>query len=172
MIRTAWELEICLRKRTSSSADQSSGASPATQMMAPLFSPFTPFLFFVVCLPCRIPNKKTLRVRSTQRAAPSFLNSSNEDYTSESEWMHSRMFRQVFWLSDKPTFCTFPFRWFTKQWYLQISSPITAAGPLPICTGFPIKLSKHLIHIVILLFHSVNEKRMDDHVWRCQGLHE
>ena len=29
-----------------------------------------------------------------------------------------------------------------KQWYWQISSPITAAGPLPICTGFPIKLSR------------------------------
>jgi hypothetical protein len=28
---------------------------------------------------------------------------------------------------------------------LQISSPITAAGPLPILTGFPFKLS-HLTH--------------------------
>ena len=27
----------------------------------------------------------------------------------------------------------------TKQWYLQISSPITAAGPLPVYTGFPVK---------------------------------
>jgi hypothetical protein len=27
----------------------------------------------------------------------------------------------------------------TKQWYLQISSPTTAAGPLPVYTGFPVK---------------------------------
>ena len=27
----------------------------------------------------------------------------------------------------------------TKQWYLQISSSITAAGPLPVYTGFPVK---------------------------------
>ena len=27
----------------------------------------------------------------------------------------------------------------TKQWCLQISTPFTAAGPLPTCTGFPIK---------------------------------
>ena len=169
MIRTAWNLEICLRNGLHLPLTNCPALRQATQMMAPFLSPFTPSLFFIVCLPCCITNKKTLRVRPTQRVAPSFLNPSNEDYTSESEWTHSRMFRQVFWLSDKPTFRTFPFRWFTKQWYLQISSPITAAGPLPTCTGFPIKLLKHLIYIIVLLFHSVNEKRKDDHMWRCRG---
>ena len=33
---------------------------------------------------------------------------------------------------------------FSGQWLWQISSPITAAGPLPICTGFPIKPLWHL----------------------------
>jgi hypothetical protein len=44
--------------------------------------------------------------------------------------------RQVFWFPDHPTFRTFPFV-SNKQWFMRILSPITAAGPLPISTGFP-----------------------------------
>ena len=46
---------------------------------------------------------------------------------------------QVFWLTDRSTFCTFPFRFVAKQWFLQISSPNTAVGPYRNLTGFPIK---------------------------------
>ena len=44
---------------------------------------------------------------------------------------------------------------YTKQWYLQISSPITAAGPLPIHTGFPIK------PLLGTLRNGIQEVRMD-----------
>ena len=42
--------------------------------------------------------------------------------------------RQVFWLPDHSTTCAFPT---FCQWHLQDSSPVTAAGPFPIFTGFP-----------------------------------
>ncbi len=32
-----------------------------------------------------------------------------------------------------------------RQWFHRISSPLTAAGPLPIFTGFPIKLVLYLM---------------------------
>ena len=32
-----------------------------------------------------------------------------------------------------------------RQWFYRISSPFTAAGPLPILTGFPIKLFLYLM---------------------------
>jgi hypothetical protein len=32
-----------------------------------------------------------------------------------------------------------------RQWFYRISSPFTAAGPLPILTGFPIKLVLYLM---------------------------
>jgi hypothetical protein len=47
--------------------------------------------------------------------------------------------RQVFWLPDLPTACAFPSRWIGTVAHPQVSSPVTAAGPLPSCTGFPIK---------------------------------
>ena len=47
--------------------------------------------------------------------------------------------RQVFWLSDHSTCRTFPPRFSETVVCLRLSSPITAAGPLPLYTGFPIK---------------------------------
>ena len=47
--------------------------------------------------------------------------------------------RQVFWLSDHSTCRTFPSRFSETVVCLRLSSPITAAGPLPLCTEFPIK---------------------------------
>jgi hypothetical protein len=46
---------------------------------------------------------------------------------------------QVFWLSDHPTCRAFPSRSNVTVANLRLSSPITAAGPLPTSTGFPIK---------------------------------
>ncbi len=47
------------------------------------------------------------------------------------------IYRQVFWLSDHPNNCVFPFRINGIVTLMQFSSPITAAGPHPILTGFP-----------------------------------
>ena len=46
---------------------------------------------------------------------------------------------QVFWLSDHPNCRAFPSRSNVTVANLRLSSPITAAGPLPTSTGFPIK---------------------------------
>ena len=50
----------------------------------------------------------------------------------------TRSSRQVFWLPDLPTSRPFP-QASSPQWMCQVSSPVTAAGPLPNYTGFPIK---------------------------------
>jgi len=53
--------------------------------------------------------------------------------------------RQVFWLSDRSTPRTFPFfQPSRKTVVLRFSSPITAAGPLPNLTGFPVRPLRHL----------------------------
>ncbi len=41
-----------------------------------------------------------------------------------------------------------------RQWFYRISSPFTAAGPLPILTGFPIKLILYLMlkNYVVFLY--------------------
>ena|GEM_PF-1844046 len=46
---------------------------------------------------------------------------------------------QVFWLSDHPNCRAFPSRSNVTVANLRLSSPMTAAGPLPTSTGFPIK---------------------------------
>jgi hypothetical protein len=46
---------------------------------------------------------------------------------------------QVFWLSDPSTCRAFPSRSNVTVANLRLSSPMTAAGPLPTSTGFPIK---------------------------------
>ena len=46
---------------------------------------------------------------------------------------------QVFWLSDHPNCRAFPSSLDWKVAQSRLSSPITAAGPLPTSTGFPIK---------------------------------
>mgnify|MGYP000365612353 CR=1 FL=1 len=50
----------------------------------------------------------------------------------------TRSARQVFWLPDPSTSRPFP-QGASPQWMCQVSSPVTAAGPLPNCTGFPIE---------------------------------
>jgi hypothetical protein len=50
------------------------------------------------------------------------------------------MHRQVFWLYGSSSFLLLPTLLKQCSGLLQISSPITAAGPLPIFTGFPFKL--------------------------------
>jgi hypothetical protein len=52
------------------------------------------------------------------------------------------MLRQVFWLSDHPTGLHLPS--LSASGILQLSSPITAAGPSPILTEFPLALYEHL----------------------------
>jgi len=47
------------------------------------------------------------------------------------------MHRQVFWLYGSSSFLLLPTLLKQCSGLLQISSPITAAGPLPIFTGFP-----------------------------------
>lgn len=48
---------------------------------------------------------------------------------------------QVFWLTDFPNICAFPFP-FKKQWQIADFVPFTAAGPRPVLTDFPFNLQK------------------------------
>jgi hypothetical protein len=52
--------------------------------------------------------------------------------------------RQVFWLPDLPNLPSLPTSMCEAVAIFGISSPVTAAGPRRIPTGFPIKLEKHL----------------------------
>ena len=45
------------------------------------------------------------------------------------------MFSKVFWLPDRPNSCAFP--QIQMQWLVQVSSPVTAAGPQRFLTVFP-----------------------------------
>jgi hypothetical protein len=56
----------------------------------------------------------------------------------------TRSSRQVFWLPDLPTSRPFP-QAASPQWMCQVSSPVTAAGPLPNYTGFPIERTGTLL---------------------------
>lgn len=55
-------------------------------------------------------------------------------------------FRQVFWLWDDLTPDPFPPGYFIRRVVWSVSHPITAAGPLPIYTGFPFQ-SRHDVGI-------------------------
>ena len=49
-------------------------------------------------------------------------------------------FRQVFWLPDHSASSAFPIHKLQSVAFMLRSSPVTAAGPSPIPTGFPLKL--------------------------------
>ena len=91
MIRTVSKLSICFRKQASSSAVHFSGASPATQMIAPVLKVFTSFP------PSKCSRKKkALRVAWTRKAAPSLLGPSIDTFIS------AKMYRQS-WAREKIT---------------------------------------------------------------------
>ena len=59
----------------------------------------------------------------------------NKPITSRGPKRLRNIFSQVFWLLDLSTPCAFPQN--KMQWLVQVSSPVTAAGPRRILTVFP-----------------------------------
>ena len=59
----------------------------------------------------------------------------NAHHLSRPEEIMKIMFSKVFWLPDRPNSCAFP--QIQMQWLVQVSSPVTAAGPQRFLTVFP-----------------------------------
>ena len=85
----------------------------------------------------QVVKKKSLS-REDLRIAPSFFILKRRLWSSIPRRGWQPPFGQVFWLPVLPTARAFPSRYQRDSGLLQVSSPVTAAGPCRSFTGFPI----------------------------------